>query len=125
MRDASVRKPRKRLYVGLVIVAFFAMSFIWKVAQPGYGNVINFDWDEVTGFKYASVQRPPASLLVKILVAPTDQFVVLQAKPCIVRKMRQWHKSNASGEIPLGTLGPLPIVLGVAAFGDFTRMKAQ
>jgi hypothetical protein len=122
MRDPSMPKSRKRLYVGLAIVGFLGMSFIWKVAQPGYGNIINFDWDETTGFKYASVKRPPASLLVKILVAPTDQFVVLQAKPHIVRRMHQWHMSKASGDIPLGTLGPLPIVLGVAAFGDFTKI---
>ena len=118
-------KSRKRLYVGLALGVLLAMSFIWKAAQPGYGNIINFDWDETTGFKYASVKRPPASSLVKLLVTPTDQFVVLQAKPHIVRRMRQWHMSRASGEIPLGTLGPLPIVLGVAAFGDFTKIVGQ
>ena len=125
MRDASVPKSRKPLYVGLSIAVFLALSFIWKAAQPGYGHVINFDWDETTGFKHASVKRPPACRFVKLLVMPTDQFVVLQAKPHIVRKMHQWHKRKASGEIPLGTLGPLPIVLGVAGFGDFTKIVAQ
>jgi hypothetical protein len=122
MRDGLTTKSRKRLYVGLAIVILLAMSFIWKVAQPGYGDVINFDWSEATAFKYASVKRPPGSLLVKILVTPTDRFFVLQARPHIVRKMHQWHISKASGEIPMGTLGPLPIVLGVAAFGDFKKI---
>jgi hypothetical protein len=123
--SVAPRTHRTRIYVALAVLLFLVLSFVWKIAQPGYGRDITFDWADNTGFKNASVKRPPARLWIKLLVWPVDELVILQAKPHIVRQMHQWQLTAARGEVPIATLGPLPIVLGVAAFGEFRGLSTS
>lgn len=118
-------KWRRRVFAILAALVLLILSLIWKVAQPGYGRQFAFDWDEAKGFTRASIRRPPTSRLVMALVAPMDQFVILQTKPHIPPVVRGLGLKRAMGEISLDTLGPLPIVLGVDILQPWTVVDPE
>jgi hypothetical protein len=105
-------KGAPRVQAGLAGL-FFILSLISRMAQPGYGREVNFDWNGATGFKTASIKRPAASGLVRALVTPIDQVIVLQSKPLIAAEIRKAGWKEARGCIPVVTHGFSPLVLGV------------
>ena len=105
---------KRRAYLAILLCVLGIVFWVgWRAVQPTYGTFVDFEWNQLTGFTRASINRPPLSIWGRLLVTPFDQLVLIQARPYIASEIRKVGWQKASGRLAMSTLGPLPVIVGV------------
>ena len=106
-------KVTRFAFAALVIALFAVLWVPWRIVQAEYGTRVDFDWNQATGFRSASLKRPPLPFVKRALITPFDEIVIIQGKSHINSELRKTGWKDARGTLGLSTVGPFPIVVGV------------